>query len=310
MVIFIERNETDPYFNIAAEEFVLKNFSEEVVMLWRSQPSVIIGKHQNPIKEVNFPYASANKIPLIRRISGGGTVFHDLGNINFSKITFSNDKNGMINFKKFLQPLIEYLQIFGVKADREEKNNLLVKGKKISGNSGHIFKNKVIHHGTVLFNSDIKVLEEVLSPEKFSVTDKAVASVGKPVVNLSEFMPNMSTEKFFSAFKNFLKDYFSVKKSIVFTDLMKAEIYRLAGEKYQKDTWTFGYSPAFEFKNKTEKGIIHLKVLKGLMNKVKIQGAMEDYEKLFINKLYCPATVMKISKEKDFTALMKLFGFL
>ena len=129
-MLIINRPQTDPYFNIAAEEYLLKQMEEDCFMLWQNQPSIIIGKHQNSLAEINYNFVKENNIPVVRRISGGGTVFHDLGNLNFTFIS-KGEKEKLVNFKKFTQPIIEVLNQMGVPARFEGKNDLRVSGLKI-----------------------------------------------------------------------------------------------------------------------------------------------------------------------------------
>ena len=249
-MIFIDRTETNPYFNIAAEEYVLHNFNEDVLMLWESKKSVVLGKHQNAFAEVNYPFLIKNRIPLIRRISGGGTVFHGNGNLNITVIRNSTTEFGQVNFKQFTNPIISFLKQYGIEAVFEGKNNLRIGGKKISGNSAHIFKNRVMHHGTILFNADLKSIDEIVNAQPDCFHHKAVKSIRSEVVNLSEYFP---AETDFSKFKETLKKYllkeFNINKIQSFSKHDKIEILRLMQERYKSWNWNFGYSPAFEFKN-------------------------------------------------------------
>ncbi|HEY9115846.1 MAG TPA: lipoate--protein ligase family protein, partial [Bacteroidales bacterium] len=196
-MIFIYQPETDPFFNIAAEDFLLKNSPDDFIMLWQNKPSVIIGKHQNTFAEVNLDFVNKNNIPVIRRMSGGGTVYHDLGNINFTMITSENNPEKLIDFRKFTEPLILFLKSLGIEAAFESKNNLKVNGKKISGNSAHVKKDKIMHHGTLLFNTNLRNLENSIKPPKTNITDKAVKSVRATVTNISkELDDKMPIEKF------------------------------------------------------------------------------------------------------------------
>ncbi len=308
-MIFIERKETDPYYNLAAEEVILKNFSGDVVMLWQNTPSVVLGKHQIPVKEVNLPYVFKKNIPLIRRLSGGGTVYHDLGNINFSVITQTGKKENLIDFKKFTAPVIEYLKTLGVEAYLEGRNNLFVGGKKISGNSGHIFKNKVLHHGTILIETDLQELEKVIHPPQVVVKDKSIPSVRKTVVNLSD-LTGCTTQDFLKGFGGFLKAYYSVKETVALHREQEASIRKLVDEKYKTARWNFGYSPDFELKHETEDGSICLRVKKGMVQKVKLSGALKKYEPLLLNGLYDMTLLNRVEEEHDRWSLMKLFGFL
>ena len=136
-MICIQDTQTDPYFNLAAEEYVLKNFSDDVFMLWRNDNAIIVGKHQNTLSEINLDYVKEKGIKVVRRISGGGAVFHDLGNLNFTFIRTGEEGN-LVDFKRFTLPIIEVLQKMGVDAKFEGRNDLTIEGKKFSGNAEHV----------------------------------------------------------------------------------------------------------------------------------------------------------------------------
>jgi len=175
-MLIVNRPHTDPWFNIAAEEYFLKNFQEDIFMLWQNEASIIVGKHQNTLAEINYPYVKENGIPVIRRISGGGTVFHDLGNLNFTFIQ-NGEKGKLVDFRKFTDPILAVLNKMGVPAVFEGKNDLRVDGLKISGNAEHVFKNRVLHHGTLLFSSVLNDLGKALKVKTDRFTDKAVKSI-------------------------------------------------------------------------------------------------------------------------------------
>ncbi|MEG0331764.1 MAG: lipoate--protein ligase family protein, partial [Clostridium sp.] len=161
-MIFIYNKSTDPYFNLAAEEYVLKNFNDDCFMLWRNSKAVIIGKNQNAIAEINRDYVTSNNIPVVRRLSGGGAVFHDLGNVNFTFIT--NDTDDFVNFGKFTEPIIGVLKDnLSINAELSGRNDLTIDSKKFSGNAQYNYKNRVLHHGTLLFSSSIDNISESLN---------------------------------------------------------------------------------------------------------------------------------------------------
>ena len=178
-MILIERTETNPYFNIAAEEYILRNFKEDVLMLWESDESVILGKHQNAYAELDLGFVNGKGIPVIRRISGGGTVFHGPGNINITVIKSSDREFGYIDFKEFTKALMKFLKEFGIETKFEGKNNLTINGLKFSGNSAHIFKSRVLHHGTILFDADLDTLDALINESSENFKDKAVKSIRK-----------------------------------------------------------------------------------------------------------------------------------
>ncbi len=282
MVCILNSN-TDPYFNAAAEEFLLKKFDSDCFMLWQNTPSVFIGKHQNAIAEINYHFITHNNIPVIRRLSGGGSVFHDTGNINFSFITHA-EKGKAINFQTCLKPIVNFLHSKGVKVEINSRNNLFIGDKKITGTAAHIYKNKVIHHGTLLFDSSEDALLKALEADTIKYSDKAVKSVKSPVTNiLQHITQKMNIHEFITALKKALKKYFCVDSEYSFTDPDKAEIEKLSKNKYQTWEWNFGYSPAYSFQNKVivnnQATEIRLEIKKGIIEKADISGE-RDFQKI------------------------------
>lgn len=274
-MLCIHIKNTDPYFCLAAEEYLLKRFSNDIFMLWQSEKAVVVGKHQNLLGEINYPYVRENNIVLARRISGGGTVFHDAGNVNFSFI--KNVKSpGEISFKQFTAPIVEALAKLGIVALNSGRNDLLVDGLKISGNAEHIFKNRVLHHGTLLFNSDLKNLGQALKVVPGKYESKAVQSKRSPVANITSFLKK---EMEIDDFIRFLLIVQLEKQDSIFYELNDADrqsIENLANEKFRTSDWNFGYSPKYSFKNEVEiEGRvlkIELEVVKGIIQKAAISA--------------------------------------
>jgi len=248
-MLIIQHNQTNPYFNIAAEEYVLKQFSEDVFMLWRDEPSVIIGKHQNALAEINHQYVEQNNIPVVRRISGGGAVFHDLGNINFTFIKTIIGED-LVDFKRFIDPIITVLQNLGVDARQEGHNDIRINGLKCSGNAEHVFKNRVLHHGTILYSSDIDSLGVALHSNEERFTGRAVKSRRSQVTNIISHLPvKMKINEFINVV---YEHVFSVGKDVhyyQFTELEELDIQKLADQKYKTWEWNYGYSPAYRYTN-------------------------------------------------------------
>jgi len=241
MMLCIDRQETDPYFNIAAEEYFLKNFEEDIFMVWCNTRSVIIGKHQDPLIEINYHYVNRQNIPVIRRISGGGTVFHDLGNLNFTFI-FTGKRESLVNYRKYTSPIIQFLKSQSIEAEFVAKSDLKIKGLKFSGNAEHVYKNRVLHHGTLLYSSNLKELGKVLNPEKnLQANKKFIRSNPSPVTNISD---HLTKDMDIYEFKNILFDYIMKFFNNTTTyDLKIEDIYQiesLVRDKYAKQEWNYG----------------------------------------------------------------------
>jgi lipoate---protein ligase len=185
-------NSTDPFFNLAVDEYLLKNSREEFLILGINEKSVIIGKHQCANRETDTKFINLNAIPVIRRITGGGTVFHDSGNLNFSFILNSREGK-QIDFRKYTLPVIGFLLSLGVKAEFGGKNDLLAGGLKISGNAEHVYRDRVLHHGTLLFNASLEMLRGSLRKDTSGYKTRAVRSNPSQVINLAGMLKGVAT---------------------------------------------------------------------------------------------------------------------
>ncbi len=273
MLCLVNSN-TDIYFNLAAEEYFFKNFSEDCFMLWRSGPSVVVGKHQNTLAEINIEYVQRHQIKVARRLTGGGTVYHDQGNLNFTFI-MKGEEGKLVDFRKYTAPIQDILDEFGVETRFEGHNNLLVNGKKISGNAEHVYKKRVLHHGTLLFSTNLKTLSEVLKISEGKYTHKGVKSIRSQVTNLSEHLDQqLNIIEFRDRIFDFVLKKYSDARRYKFTEHDFSEINKLAEKKYSSWDWNFGYSPKYDFLNKGnfESGFIEVKlhVEKGIIEDIKI----------------------------------------
>ena len=274
-MLCIHLNNRDPYFCLAAEEYFLKNFAEDIFMLWQSENTVVVGKHQNLLAEINYPFVRENNIKLARRISGGGTVFHDAGNVNFVFI-INVASPAEISFKQFTAPVVDALAKLGITATTSGRNDLLINGLKISGNAEHVFKNRVLHHGTLLFNSDLKNLGQAIKVVPGKYESKAVQSNRSPVANISSFLKD---NWLVGDFIRFLMDVQLEQSGVEFYGLSEEDnqaIAELSSEKFKTTDWIFGYSPKYSYKNKLEIEekllSIQMNVVKGVIQKAIVSG--------------------------------------
>ncbi|MEI6061959.1 MAG: lipoate--protein ligase [Bacteroidota bacterium] len=246
MLIFY-RPQTDPYLNIAAEEYYIRHATEDICMIWTNSRSVIIGKHQNAFAEINYPYMKANDIPVIRRISGGGAVYHDAGNVNFTFIA-NTIKTNQVDFSRFTSIIAGFMRSLGIDVMVGKRNSLFVGKLKFSGHAEHIFHTKVLHHGTILFNTDLDALQFSLYPAKV-YEGKAMASVRSEVGNIAPLLPcSLSIDQFIDKLVSWLSDYYPGSKPYQMTEYDTKEILQLAETKYRTWQWNFGYSPAYSFR--------------------------------------------------------------
>ena len=275
-MLYIYNKNTNPYFNLAAEEYILKKFQEECFMLWRNEPSIIIGKNQNTLAEINLDYVRQHKIPVVRRLSGGGAVFHDLGNLNFTFIV-NEDVSSFSDFKRFTQPIIDVLRKLSINAEFSGRNDITIDGKKISGNAQYYYKNRILHHGTLLFSSSITDLSAALKVRPVKFEDKGVKSVSKRVTNISEHLKEPITiEQFIDLIMNHIREQTGGSEMYEFTQEDIEKIEKLVREKYSTWEWNFGTSPDYKFKNEKKFAggtvEVNLNVEKGIIKNVKICG--------------------------------------
>ena len=250
-MLLINNTNTNAYFNLAMEEYFLKNTNEDIFLLWQNENSIIVGKNQNTLSEINYDYVKENNIKVVRRLSGGGAVFHDLGNINFTFIS-CND-NSFSDFKKFTMPIVEALKELNVHAEFSGRNDLLIDGQKFSGNAQYNYKNKVMHHGTLLFSSEINDLSNALKVKPSKFQGKSVKSVKSRVTNISSHLDKKMTVL---EFKDYLMDFINKRdENSHFYELNDKDvesINKLVEEKYSTWEWNFGYSPKYSLYNEVK----------------------------------------------------------
>jgi lipoate-protein ligase A len=274
-MLCIYNKNTNPYFNLACEEYILKEFNEECFMLWRNSPCIVVGKNQNTLSEINKDYVDKNNITIVRRLSGGGAVFHDLGNINFTFI--SNQKETFNDFKRFTVPIIDALKQLNVNAEFSGRNDLTIDGKKFSGNAQYCYKNRVLHHGTLLFSANVKDISQSLNVKEKKFEGKAVKSVKSRVTNISSHLKSpMKVEEFIEFLMNYVVNNYAESKLYTLTEEDIKNIGKLADEKYSTWEWNYGSSPKYSYKNemKCKGGLIEFNcnIEKGYIKDAKFFG--------------------------------------
>ena len=187
---YITLDTTSPYHNLAVEEYLLQQTTDNVFMLWQNDNTIVIGRHQNTAAEVNQEYVDSHHVNVVRRLTGGGAVFHDTGNLNFTFIQNVEPGKKEIDFLRYLQPIVDALRSLGVPASFSGRNDLVINGQKISGNAMTFFGNRVLEHGTLLFSSQMSDLANALKVDPDKFIDKAVKSVRCPVTNISDHLPH------------------------------------------------------------------------------------------------------------------------
>lgn len=245
---YIESPSTDAYFNMALEEYVFEHLpkTESWFMLWQNKNAVVVGKYQNTVGEINAEYVKEHNISVVRRLSGGGAMYHDLGNINFTYIVNQNTEKPL-DFSVFITPVVSALQSLGVDAQASSRNDIIVSGKKISGNSQHNKNGRTMHHGTLLYSSNLDIIGNALKVKKDKIESKGIKSVRSRVANICDYLPApLSTEDFKTLLlQNIFKENNDIQKySLTSCDI--SAVKALSESKYAKWEWNYGRSPAYE----------------------------------------------------------------
>lgn len=302
---------TNPHYNLALEEYLLKKTVRDVLLLYINQPSIIIGKHQIPCKEINPECLMQNQVLIARRISGGGTVYHDDGNINFSIIKTA-DYGKQVNFRLYSGYIVDYLKTLGLNPVFNERNNILLNGKKISGNAEFIYKNRVLHHGTLLYNSNLDALNDYIHNKNASFySSKAVLSVNSDVTNISEHLTTEGSTKNFlnDMYRYFISTYHLATDTVICSDEEVKEI----ESKCSSKAWNYGYSPDYTF----ETDNITIKVLEGIVRSIQFKNKQLFKGMEFVNdlsgKYHHPEVLNQALREyaeSDFTKVLEVLNLI
>ncbi len=245
-MIYIESNSRDPYFNLALEEYVFEELdpSQEYFMLWQNDNTIVVGKYQNTAQEINQAFVDEHKIKVARRLSGGGAVYHDKGNLNFTFIV--SEKEHGLNFNQFIQPVIRTLAGLGIHAEFTGRNDITIDGKKISGNSQYVKRGRIMHHGCILVDSNLTNVSEALRPKKAKFECKSAKSVASRVTTINACsLEEIDVEKFKKALSAEVLGSGATRYELSEGEL---EIVRnLAHEKYQTWEWNYGKSGNYNY---------------------------------------------------------------
>lgn len=310
-MLFIDnKGITDPRINLAIEEYALKNLdiNETYLLFYINEPSIIIGKNQNTIEEINTEYVEKNGIHVVRRLSGGGAVYHDLGNLNFSFIT-KDDGESFHNFRKFTEPVVNALRKLGVDAELSGRNDLLAEGRKISGNAQFSTRGRMFSHGTLLFDSEIESVVSALNVKKDKIESKGIKSIRSRVANICEFLSEKVTIEEFRSL--LLKNIFEGMEDIpeyILTEKDWENIHELSKERYQNWDWNFGKSPKFNLQHSHRFPVgqidVRFEVNKGIIENCKIYG--DFFGVGDVNEIEAKLTGQKYEKSQIAAALEEI----
>jgi len=298
--MYYVRNESNnAYFNIAMEEYILKkslSTGDSYLLLYINDPAIIIGKHQNTIEEVNREYVKEHDIYVVRRMSGGGAVYHDRGNLNFSYILEAG-RGDVNNFEKFTLPIIKALDRMGIKTQLSGRNDLTIDGKKFSGNAQYYHRNRLLHHGTILFNSRMENLSKALNVKQEKIQSKGIKSVRSRVTNIIDYLPEKrSIEEFRDLLLEYLFQEEGGIKEYALTPEDMEGIHGLVKEKYGTWEWNWGESPDFDIQKSQRFPVglidVRLNVSGGIIKDCRIFGDYfgsrdtEELERLLVGIKY------------------------
>ena len=275
---YIVNKSHNPFYNIALEAYAFRELrdEDELFILWINEPTIVIGKHQNAIEEINKAYTDEHGIHVVRRLSGGGAVYHDLNNLNYTIIS-NKTQEGAFDFKTFSQPVIETLADLGVTATFTGRNDLEIDGKKFCGNAQAYYKGRMMHHGCLLFDVDMTVLGNALQVSKDKIESKGVKSVRARVTNILDELPEkMTVEAFSEQLLNKIKEQYPDMTEYVLSEADLENIQNLADNQFATWDWAYGKSPDYTIKRSVRypagKLTSYVKVEKSVITGLKIYG--------------------------------------
>lgn len=310
---YLETGSQNPYYNLAFEEFILQERTDgDYLLLWQNDNTIVVGQNQNTEEEINRAFVEEHQINVVRRMTGGGAVYHDLGNLNYSFITGVEDAE-RLTMERFTKPIVAALQGLGLQAEASGRNDILVDGRKVSGTAQRLVKNRILYHGTLLFDSNPSMVEGALQVDPAKFRSKSAKSVRSRIGNIrAALQKDMTLPEFWAYLKNALAD--EILPAALTTEELAA-VEALKQSKYDTWEWNFGRSPKYDRVNKAwfdGGGLeVRMAVEKGRISGVVFYGdflAVSPLEGLTAALKDCPFRRDAVAEVLDRFSLPALFG--
>ncbi|HHX37564.1 MAG TPA: lipoate--protein ligase, partial [Clostridiaceae bacterium] len=311
---YLETHSLDPYYNLAFEETVLKKRTQgNYLLLWQNDNTIVVGQNQNTVAEINRPFVELNDINVVRRTTGGGAVYHDIGNLNYSFITDVVDIDHL-TIEQLTRPIVKALRGMGLDAETSGRNDILVSDKKVSGIAQRLYGNRVLHHGTLLFDTNLSILAKALKPDPLKFQSKAVQSVRSRVGNIKDMLNDpMDIARFWQALLHQLSETGLIREQLSENELQ--DVQRLRDTKYATWEWNYGRSPTYDFMNrrKWDGGLleVHISVKEGMIQKIAFFGdflSLRSLEEIESRLQGCRYQNKDISQRLQTIPLKQYFG--
>lgn len=269
-------HENNVFYNFAVEEYFVEHYNEPIFILWKNNPNVMVGRNQNTYAEINEKFCKENNIDVVRRLSGGGAVYSSPENFQYTLI-LDKDKHDQVSFESLAKPLIAFLETLGINAEFTGRNDILIDGKKVSGNAQYHNKNILLHHGTILFDVDIDQLTKSLTPDLTKLTAKGIKSIKSRITTIKERLAKeMTVDEFIEAFMNYQLKSSDENYAQALSQQEKEEILKIKENRWDQWSWNYGKNPKFSKtkKKKFDSGLVEInyEVEKGLLSDIKIYG--------------------------------------